>query len=334
MKRTLLLICTLFCANVLWAQEQLATLKHNGNISVYYGANAFVEAYNAASDGDTINLSDGNFTFNGTMQKSLTLRGNGAQADTSRNSLGTYFYESFKVKYRTVDNTHINFNVEGVRFNTFTELYDRNDSRHGFLYIKLTNCIIQNFDGYSNDYYNIEARNCIIQSEEDISAPYNQANHFYNCVINADFVQRAILDNCIVRAHTSSTNYSNETIFNNSIFINASPSPYNTFYYICNYNILCGINTISNATNENNTFMNVSDVFETWDGSTISYNPETYRLKENVANTILGNDGTQVGIFGGAPFDFTPSYTVIRRLNVSQRTNAEGMLGIEVELMD
>ena len=72
MKRIIFAICTILCANVLFAQEQLATLKHNGNISVYYGANAFVEAYNAAENGDIITLSDG--TFNATTISKEILR--------------------------------------------------------------------------------------------------------------------------------------------------------------------------------------------------------------------------------------------------------------------
>ena len=117
MKRTLLLICTLLCANVLMAQEQLATLKHNGNISVYYGVNAFVEAYNAASNGDTINLSDGN--FNGTnISKRLVLRGNGAITDTARGSNGTLI--AGNVTLHLQDSLHVE--VEGINFQNNLEL--------------------------------------------------------------------------------------------------------------------------------------------------------------------------------------------------------------------
>ena len=83
MKRIIFAICTILCANVLSAQEQLATLKHNDSISAYYGQNAFVEAYNAAANGDIITLSDGIFNAPSSVEKGITVRGNGACADTA-----------------------------------------------------------------------------------------------------------------------------------------------------------------------------------------------------------------------------------------------------------
>lgn len=326
MKRTLLLICTLLYANVLIAQEQLATLKHNGNISVYYGVNAFVEAYNAAANGDTINLSDGN--FNGTnISKRLVLRGNGAITDTARGSNGTLI--AGNVTLHLQDSLHVE--VEGINFQNNLEL----NNIAGSSKIKLSKCVIQNLkagslgNNGSRTISDLFIVNCIIRSN-NVYPTINSLVRFYNCVIR-DMSQYSFLNNCIIIGGIYSNGEYN--INNNIIFKDDNSSIFT--YANSYYGIICGY---TSANGSNNTFMNATDVFETWNGYTSSpliTNPETYRLKENVANTILGNDGTQVGIFGGAyPFDFTPSYTVIKRLNVSQRTNAEGMLGIEVELMD
>ena len=114
MKRIIFAICTILCANVLFAQEQLATLRHNDSISVYYGANAFVQAYNAATHGDIITLSDGIFSTPSSVQKGITVRGNGAVADTARRSTGTYFMTSFPV-YNLGDS--LDFEAEGIYFN-------------------------------------------------------------------------------------------------------------------------------------------------------------------------------------------------------------------------
>ena len=67
----------------------LATLNHNDTISVFYGANALVEAHNAAVDGDVINLSSGNFTAT-KLTKSITLRGMGMEIDTVNNIYPTF----------------------------------------------------------------------------------------------------------------------------------------------------------------------------------------------------------------------------------------------------
>lgn len=341
MKRTLLLICTLFCANVLIAQEQLATLKHNGNISVYYGANAFVQAHNAASNGDTINLSDGNFN-SVTVRKSLVVRGSGANADTARQSDGTRFNNEFFV-YLTEDTSY--FEAEGIAFRDDLRLGDtRLDSYTPSAQdkgrFKLTKCIVNELRTYHKELF---VSNSIIFSFSMSNKAENPAR-FYNCILG-QAPYKSYCDNCIIRDGLC-TQSDNPFNFNNCIIIKNSSNPTLTNFGFANaYNsIICGFTT---SFGTNNTFMNVTDVFETWNGTfpnnyvssnnfaAWAFNLDTFKLKENVANTILGGDGTQVGIFGGtAPFDYTPYYNVIKRLNVSQRTNAEGMLGIEVELMD
>lgn len=332
MKRTLLLICTLFCANVLFAQEQLATLKHNGNISVYYGANAFVEAHNAASNGDTINLSDGNFN-SVTVRKSLVVRGSGANADTARQSDGTRFNNTFQV-YFTEDTSY--FEAEGIAFRSSLRLEDYYSDNRDKGRFKFTKCIIQFLYTYHKELF---VSNSIITNINMYNTAENPAR-FYNCILNST-PKNSYCDNCIIRS-TSHLETSNPFNFNNCVIIRNNTTQ-TDFSFANAYNsIICGFTT---SFGTNNTFMNATDVFETWSGTfydvgsnnfaTWAFNLDTFKLKENVANTILGNDGTQVGIFGGtAPFDYTPYYNVIKRLNVSQRTNAEGMLGIEVELMD
>ena len=115
------------------AQEQLATLKHNDSIRVYYGADAFVQAYNAAANGDVITLSDG--IFNTTdVRKGITLRGNGACGDTSRNARGTYFLGQFYVKGL---GDSLQFSAEGIYFRTFSASTSGVDASYN---TKLTKC--------------------------------------------------------------------------------------------------------------------------------------------------------------------------------------------------
>lgn len=56
--------------------SQLATLLHDGNLSVYYGADALKSAHAAATAGDVITLSAGQFNAC-TLTKPLTIRGAG-----------------------------------------------------------------------------------------------------------------------------------------------------------------------------------------------------------------------------------------------------------------
>lgn len=326
MKRIIFAICTILCANVLFAQEQLATLKHNGNISVYYGANAFVEAYNAASNGDIIILSDG--TFNAPLSgsdpapitKGITLRGNGAQPDSVRGTQGTYFLTQIKVQNL---GDSASFEAEGIFFQDFqvSSSYD----------IKLTNCCVQNINAGG---CGLQARNCIIKGGNSYSGGNTHPHNFTNCVLgpiytgyNPSLPKYSILTNCIIKSGDNGS--SSSSLLNNCIII-ACNSSHRTMGQTCNNSILCGWANLPN----NNVAMEVSDVFETWNGETFSFDPNTYKLKANVANSVLGNDGTQVGIFGGDfPFSFTPSYSVIKRLDVPNRTDENGMLNIDVEFL-
>ena len=318
MKRTLLLICTLLCANVLMAQEQLATLKHNGNISVYYGANAFVEAYNAAANGDIITLSDGRFNAT-TISKEITLRGNGAQPDSVRGTQGTYFLSQIRIQ--NLQDT-ASFEAEGIFFQDF-----RVDNSYD---IKLTNCCVQDIRAQG---CGLQARNCIFKEDVYIQGSSTHPHNFTNCVIippydyYLELIANSILTNCIVRTGNNGNDYSSQ--YNNCILV--CNTGFRNMTATCNNSILCGWNNLPGTTN---VAMEVSDVFETWDGETFSFDPNTYKLKANVANSVLGNDGTQVGIFGGDfPFSFTPSYSVIKRLDVPNRTDENGMLNIDVEFL-
>lgn len=70
----------------IFAQSTLvATLSRNDSIiSTFYGANALVNAHNAAQSGDVINLSSGNFSST-RIVKSITLRGMGMEMDSINN---------------------------------------------------------------------------------------------------------------------------------------------------------------------------------------------------------------------------------------------------------
>ena len=327
MKRIIFAICTILCANVLFAQEQLATLKHNGNISVYYGANAFVEAYNAAANGDIITLSDGTFNvpLSGNnpapITKGITLRGNGAQPDSVRGTQGTYFLTQINVQ--NLRDT-ASFEAEGIYFQDFqvSSSFD----------IKLTNCCVPNISARG---CGLQARNCIIKGGA-YSGGNTHPHNFTNCVLGPNIITSthdplpdySILTNCIIKGYDYTPN-SSSSLFNNCIIIPANSN--RNINETCNNSILCGWSNLPGTTN---VAMEVSDVFETWDGNTFSFDPNTYKLKANVANSVLGNDGTQVGIFGGDfPFSFTPSYSVIKRLDVPNRTDENGMLNIDVEFL-
>ena len=318
MKRTLLLICTLLCANVLLAQEQLAVLKHNDSTSVFYGASAFVQAYTAATHGDIITLSDGMFSAPNEIRKGITVRGNGAVADTARHSTGTYFMESFYI--RSLGDS-LQFSAEGIYFDYF-----RIDNSFD---IELTRCYIDRFSQSGG----VQATNCIIKGSVVGSSSRN--NTYINCVMNLSsniLPYYAICNNCIISGYESTGYYNYQ--YNNCVVIKKNSSNDTILNGIINNSVLIGFTSSDSPASSGNVAMSLSDVFENWDGESLPTDLETYVLNSSVSDSIQGLDGTEVGIFGGfMPFDWRPSYSIIKRFNVANRTTADGKLSVDIEVI-
>lgn len=321
MKRTFLLICTILCANVLMAQEQLATLKHNDSIRVYYGADAFKQAYNAAVNGDVITLSDGIFNST-TVRKGITLRGNGACGDTSRNAMGTYFLDQFYV--RNLGDS-LQFSAEGIYFQSFNASTNATDAAYN---IKFTRCHITSGDGFG-----IQAVNCVMPA---YSGSSSHRNIYTNCVLYA-IPSYSTCNNCIMRTHYTSFSY--DIVYNSCIVINKNTATASlgssTGIGRVENCIIIGNITVTTLVSLGNVAMSISDVFENWNGNNITHDLETYVLKSSVSDTIVGFDGSEVGIFGGLrPFEkWAPTYSVIKRCNVSNRTTADGKLSVDIEVV-
>ena len=82
---------------------------------------------------------------------------------------------------------------------------------------------------------------------------------------------------------------------------------------------------------------NITSVFETVTSPYIDVYfsfDERYILKEEIATSFLGSDGTEVGIHGGMfPFDTRPSYMVVKKCNVANKSTIDGKLSVDIEVM-
>lgn len=90
------------------ASQLTAALQSGNKLTPFYGSNAFVEAYNAAADGDVITLSPGSFNAVADINKSITVIGSFAFRDDT--SLSTVIGADFKISANGVT-------IEGVRCN-------------------------------------------------------------------------------------------------------------------------------------------------------------------------------------------------------------------------
>ena len=56
-------------------------------------------------------------------------------------------------------------------------------------------------------------------------------------------------------------------------------------------------------------------------------------LKDEIATSFMGDDGTEVGIHGGnIPYDSRPSYQIVRHYSVPKKSDNEGLLNVEIEV--
>ena len=309
----------------------VATLQHNGSISAFYGSNAFVNANAAASNGDTITLSSGN--FNGcTVSKAITIHGAGCVMDTvtgmPRTVLGS-------LRIAQTDNL-LSLMIEGVYiseiiFGSYGNS-NLNITKNG--YIKKCNIGSINHS-YGGDFYNSYFEDCIINSFNfsGVGCTFNNCvmklndysqtdrdnpNAILNSVVlleNGVGMDRTVVMNSIIKT-ADNNSHTNSSFFNNIGIKKGTTSIFEDMYYSTNMEV-----------------NDYADVFETFNG-TVTYD-NIYQLKEEILNTFPGNDGTQVGIYGGiAPYNTYLPYMIMKRCNVAGSTDSNNKLSIEIELRD
>lgn len=297
------------------AQNTLvATLSHGEDIIMYYGTYALRDAHNAAANGDIINLSGGSFQAVN-ITKAIAIRGTGIddanptylvndfQINIPSDAIGRLSMEGICCKNKIDIKGNLN-NAYFLKCKLYGFDYPESSIGSNIMYIncKITNhcwmrgkCTLQFVNSYIYDYYNNST---------------NTSASFINCVVIASNdgreIQCSLLTNCIIckgLSRTYSFNYPTTTSFNKCWFINYS-----------------GTNPKSYA----DFFMDYTGTYS---------DSQTFELTDEAKTTYLGTDGTQVGIYGGIlPYDSTPSYPQITKMNVANKTTADGKLSVEIEV--
>lgn len=335
MKKNILLSVMLMLSAVTFAQQQLATLNHNNDITVYYGADALISAHSAAETGDIITLSSG--VFNATnITKAVTIRGAGAWADASGGN--TVIRNGFTISVGGDAEHHIT--LEGIFALGSITCSNTNNPQ----FIKCYFQGIGNAGGsvYSSPYvYNASFVNCILEHW----TVYNyygriSGTQFYNSVVMDcnDYGMSESYINCVLKQNP---NNASSRLFQNCVLYwdyadSVSPANNSTTSFNCLY---VQMNASDSSADElfspivGHTLWTVrgmSNVFQSFNGSTEG---EDFRLLDNVATTYLGTDGTQVGIYGGTmPFDPHVTSPLIRHITVAPRSNANGQLPVDIEV--
>ena len=326
-----------------FAQDDLvATLSHGSSLSTFMGADALAQAYEAAATGDVITLSPG--VFNAVdIEKAITVRGAGMMAIESNGYVSTQLEGGMTINVPS--NTSTVLTIEGVQALGEVKLIGDNQAPVKVLKSRFENLVT----GYG---ISMNAYSCIFATglvAAIISDPeyQNTTLNCLNCVIvravsygygydlYSDAIAKIVATNCLVNLDHTSVPYS---VFTNCI-ITSEYGWYGNYPLpeTCSAQNCLGINSVEttdlfvNISNPSNIMVEGSGkdaftpIFKTLE--LLKTNPaftETYELTETAAATYLGDDGTQVGIYGGVtPYNPTPTNPQIKKFTVNSTTEGE-----------
>lgn len=310
-----------------FAQTQVATLQHNDTLTAFSGLNAFIQAYEAAVEGDIITLSSGTFTKT-SIRKAITIHGAGCTTDTLGFSptivTGDFYIE--------LPGTDVYLTIEGVCF--------QGNLLYGYMRnAKFVKCFwnAMELGGSANMANDVQLINCICNRAE-IRSGYNSviiANSVISVLRHSHHSSTyANVYNSIIGEIWCDRTWSNmpgDNLYLTNCIIGAASLPVENSY--ANNCVTIGDAFSSSVfTSECLNVDSYSDVFESFDG-TFSFDAD-YSQKAGFSDSFLGSDGTQVGIYGGAmPYDPRPSYLILNRCSVAGRSTIDGKLSVEIEVI-
>lgn len=326
------------------ADDQIAVLQHESITTAYYGANAFVEAHNAAETGDMITLSAGNFNTC-EISKLITVHGAGVHQDSTVNDrTKTVFLGSFTFNVPGNEIEHLI--MEGIYFSANIIYWRLNHS-------EFFRCIFNDLTPYnsgswnstyglgSGDMSNCKFINCRIGTIT-INASWSGSCNvcLYNSIVyNTSGVGKTVDTEKNIIAYNSYIAYGGENIqcsnFYNCV-IAGRPGcvPQETCTL---YNCVMAKNGYEGSLLENAFHRDcievdtVSQIFENYTGE---FYDEQFILNDEISSSIQGTDGTEVGIYGGMyPFYDIPKYMIMRRCTVGSRTTDDGHLSVDIEVV-
>lgn len=353
MKRTILSLAAFVCCSLgVFAQTDLvATLSHGSNLTTYNGIDALSEAYNAAAEGDVITLSPG--TFNAVdIEKAITVRGAGMIPMASNGNVSTQISGTLTINVPsstgdilTIEGIHALSSVSvngdnyapvkllksrfegsvegfGVSMNAFSCIFAQRLKAAGyrssdFSYRNTTlncmNCVINN--ATSSGYYqsgstNVMAKIIAINSLVNLNETYIPYSVFTNCIISSDEERSGnnpLPETCEATNCIGINNWETPDLFNN-------------------------VDKSTNTMIEGSGEEAYSTVFQTLKGMKSLPIVEDYMLTTNAAATYLGDDGKQVGIYGGpTPFNPLPNNPQIKKFVVDSSTEG-GKLNVKINV--
>ena len=330
MKKTIFTLAMLCCAVVGNAQvtdEISAILQVGDNAQIFYGTNALVEALEAAPDrGATITLSSGTFA-GGTITKCVNIYGAGwveqkvarDNDNPSDNSiLPTIISSRLTISIPEELTAPHNIHIEGLRF-PWTSGGGGITCEKAIDGLEIMKCQIN--DSGTSLTFPAENKNVVVtQCHIGVATGLSDVL-FQNCYLgnSASFQCRdvnksnVVMNHCIIYTHYSYAESCKALFTNCMIHGGYAISPWSTAR-----NCTFAVASITNVGSIDNIFsVDYNQIFE--DATGIGYSESrTFKIKDELVNTYMGGDGTQIGVNGGNyPWNKAPHTPLVTDLKLA-----------------
>jgi hypothetical protein len=335
MKKLLITIFTVVLIPFTHAQS-LVALHHNGVATFYNGVNGLVQAYAAAADGDTLYLPGGFLTSPWDFAKSLTVFGAGHYPDSTLATEKTIITSSISFS----DNAD-NFHLEGVQINGDV-LFGNNQSVNNVTIKRCRFNTIYYYGDYTNPCINNLIAQCVINGS--FHAINAQSVLVSNNIIAGklhDFNTNVVQNNVILSNYYSSypyystqsfTNFNNSTIRNNVIFCSDVNAVGGVGNIVKNNVFAIDWDEGSNIASGNYESVDLSTFFVLQSGNVFDY---THNYQLTNSGLYLGEDGTQVGIYGnflGYKEGAVPVNPHISTKMIAPQTDSNGEIQLQFQI--
>lgn len=331
MKKSILLFVLVGALLNIMAQQQVA-LQSNGMTTIFGGPTPFIDAYNASIGGDTLYLPGVPLAVPSAINKSLTIFGTGHYPDSTVATNKTILTSTLNIQ-EDADSLRL----EGLEINGNITIANN----HQVNFMVITRCKFQQLI-----YNGSQSTPCTYNTvKESVITSDVSLNNASSCALTNNFIGG--------RVHNGISN----AIYNNIFFYNG-----NYYYFV--------LNNVDNSSITNNIFLKQDgSIHQSCETNTFSFNifsadpaagSNTFTNNySNISTTTLfvdqtgyifdyahdyhlntpgsypGNDGTEVGIYGGLyPYKTAavPTNPHIMTRSIPAYADEDGMLNINISV--
>ena len=309
----------MFAATSFAQNALVASLSHGSDTpQYYYGVTALQQAVAAAQSGDIVCLSGGIFSATN-IEKAITLRGAGIDCDNPTLLSGDFYIGIPSTETKP-------FTMEGIRCQDVVTL------KGAFNNPYFVKSAIRKIEGYDeNDaVQNIMIVNCKVP--DGIGIKGSSSLYLVNSYTGINYREgnaSVTATNCVLSTYAGNGRFDNAQLYN-CILSAPYGSPENGLPETC-----LAVNCVSTRLG-GRYYVNIFHggcINCLYDIQGIVKDTETFELTDEAKTTYLGTDGKEVGLYGGLqPYNSTPSYPLITKMDVGEKTSDTGHLNVEIEV--